>query len=160
MSLSHSQGQVRYASSSFVLPERSAQNAGMDYAQFRVRLGAALKRRRVARQLTQVQLSERMGIDQANITRIERGKQGFDSETLFRIAKELGCSLADLFAEVEQTSTASLSKEAIDLARNWNSLPRPTREAYKKRIEALVKAYAQKIPGDEQLDQKLLRSRH
>lgn len=159
MSLDHYQGQIEYAPASFEPNVGKRDNPGMDYAQFRARFGAAIKRRRLARELTQVVLSERLGIDQANITRLERGKQGFDSETLFRLSRELGSSLADLFSEVEQTSTESLPKEAIDVARRWYSLPRPTREAYKARIETLAKAYAQKIPGDEPGEQKSTRPR-
>jgi transcriptional regulator with XRE-family HTH domain len=121
----------------------------MDYRTFRARFGAALKRRRKLLELTQAQLADRVQKDQANITRIERGKQGFDSETLFDLARELKTSLADLFAEVEQTSTDALPKEAIAVARMWQRLPRPTREAYRSRIEALSKAYARRIPGDE-----------
>jgi transcriptional regulator with XRE-family HTH domain len=49
--------------------------------------------------LTQVQLSEATGIDQASISRMENGRQGITLEHLQRIADVLGVSLADLLEE-------------------------------------------------------------
>ena len=49
--------------------------------------------------MTQVQLSEATGIDQASISRMENGRQGITLEHLQRIADVLGVSLADLLEE-------------------------------------------------------------
>ena len=46
--------------------------------------------------LTQVQLSEATGIDQASISRMENGKQGITLEYLKRIAQALGVELGAL----------------------------------------------------------------
>jgi transcriptional regulator with XRE-family HTH domain len=81
---------------------------------FRTRLGAAIRRRRKERELTQVQLAAQMHIDQANITRLERGRQGFDSETIFNVAAALGCTLTDIFAEVEHVALTSEQKNILN----------------------------------------------
>lgn len=49
--------------------------------------------------LTQVQLSEATGIDQASISRMENGKQGITLEYLKRIAQALGVELGDLLGD-------------------------------------------------------------
>jgi transcriptional regulator with XRE-family HTH domain len=43
-------------------------------------------------------LAEKIGTDTGNLSRLERGKQGYDSETLQRkLAKAFGISIAELF---------------------------------------------------------------
>jgi DNA-binding XRE family transcriptional regulator len=54
------------------------------------------KRRR--RGLTQIQLARRAGVDQAVISRVERGRQRPRIDTLQRLARGLGMSVADLLA--------------------------------------------------------------
>lgn len=72
------------------------------FDEFRARLGQVLKRRREEKGLNQSDLAAPIGLSQADISRIERAEQGFDSKTIFSIAKQLGTSLTDLFAEVER----------------------------------------------------------
>ncbi len=59
----------------------------------RAELGAALAAARKARSLTQPALSELTGIQQAEISRIERGIGNPTATTLFRLAEALGQSL-------------------------------------------------------------------
>ena len=59
----------------------------------RAELGAALATARKARSLTQPALSELTGIQQAEISRIERGIGNPTATTLFRLAEALGQSL-------------------------------------------------------------------
>lgn len=62
---------------------------------------------RRARGLTQVQLAERTGIDQAAISRIENGQtQGMDFSVLERLCAALDCEPGDLLERVKQPSTA------------------------------------------------------
>jgi UDP-N-acetylglucosamine 1-carboxyvinyltransferase len=49
--------------------------------------------------ITQVQLSEATGIDQASISRMENGRQGITLEYLKRIARALGVNLGDLVGD-------------------------------------------------------------
>ena len=53
-------------------------------------IGARVAALRQVRRLTTTQLAERVGISQAQISRLENGLQGFRSTTLFSIAKALG----------------------------------------------------------------------
>lgn len=60
-------------------------------------LGENIRRRRKARKWTILELSQRIGSDVGNLSRLERGKQGFSDEMLARLAGAFGCSVADLF---------------------------------------------------------------
>lgn len=157
MRLDYILGQANYALVSFGLQSCPVDNSVMAYDMFRTRLGAAIRRHRKERELTQVQLAEKVGIDQANITRLERGKQGFDSETIFNIAQALDCTLTELFAEVEQVRAPNPPKDALAVAQAWQRLPKGMREEYKRRLQLLAEAHVKELPGDE--PRKLARMR-
>ena len=55
-----------------------------------------LREVRKARGLTQVQLAQRTGLDQATISRIERGRGGIDYDVLDRLRGALECEPGDL----------------------------------------------------------------
>ncbi len=52
-------------------------------------VGTAIKLVRAKRGLTTTELARRVGISQAQISRLENGKQGFRTHTLGRIAREM-----------------------------------------------------------------------
>jgi len=56
-------------------------------------IGLAVQRERRRQRLTTMDLAERVGISQAQISRLENGRQGFRSSTLDRIARALRCEL-------------------------------------------------------------------
>lgn len=64
-------------------------------------LGQALKRARLARELSQEELALRAEIDRSHVGRIERGDNNVAVLTLARIAKVLGVSLTDLMTDAE-----------------------------------------------------------
>ncbi len=53
-------------------------------------IGAAILEEMGKQALTTTELAEKVGISQAQISRLQTGKQGFRSSTLRRIAKALG----------------------------------------------------------------------
>jgi len=53
-------------------------------------IGLAIAKRREELGLTTTELAVRLGISQAQVSRLENGKQGFRSSTLARIANALG----------------------------------------------------------------------
>lgn len=58
-----------------------------------------LKEIREARGLSQVELAERAGVDQATISRLERGNDEVTPHLRRRVAEALGVTLAELFTE-------------------------------------------------------------
>jgi phage repressor protein C with HTH and peptisase S24 domain len=60
-------------------------------------VGAAIKEARRAREMTLHALAKASGVDSGNLSRLERGLQGFSMEALASICKGLRIPLADLF---------------------------------------------------------------
>ncbi len=64
-------------------------------------IGERINRLSEERGLTTTQLAEKVGVSQAQISRLENGKQGFRSGTLVRIADALGVKPAYFWIEDE-----------------------------------------------------------
>lgn len=60
-------------------------------------LGENIRQRRKALGWTILELANRIGSDVGNVSRLERGKQGYSDEILGKIAAALGCPVAELF---------------------------------------------------------------
>lgn len=133
---------------SFVTRKAGADNGLVDFHVFLTRFGIAVKRRRLEKGWTQYELAAKVGVEQPSVHRIEKGRQGWDSKTVFSLAEALECSLADLFIEVEQVMPKQLPPEASGFARTWMLLPHDMREDYRRRIEALVYALRQPVPDE------------
>jgi len=63
------------------------------------KIGLKMSKLREQQGLTSTVLAERVGISQAQISRLENGKQGFRSSTLARISEALGVTPAYFFLE-------------------------------------------------------------
>lgn len=79
-------------------------------------LGTRLAARRKAMQLTQVDLSELVGVDMETISRFERGKHLPSLMTLKLLATHLGSSVGALLGEDEVAETKSLAQLTPALA--------------------------------------------
>lgn len=73
----------------------------MTELQLLARLGEAIRTRRLDLGKTQEEFSAAVGIDQSNISRLERGEQSVTFDTLLRIVDALETSLTALFAAVD-----------------------------------------------------------
>jgi transcriptional regulator with XRE-family HTH domain len=63
------------------------------------RFGAAVRRRRVALNLTQEEFSHRAGLHRTYISNVERGERNLTLLTALRISTGLGTSLLELIGE-------------------------------------------------------------
>jgi transcriptional regulator with XRE-family HTH domain len=70
-------------------------------AAFLVRLGAAVRRRRLAMGVSQEAFAERSGHHRNFIGGLERGEYNVGISGLFRIARALGCTMTELIGEAE-----------------------------------------------------------
>lgn len=69
-------------------------------------IGSRIRQLRLAKNLKIAELAEAVGVDAANISRLETGKQKqFSEQTLNRLAQALSVSVPDLFTSVENKST-------------------------------------------------------
>ncbi|EHK65270.1 hypothetical protein KYC_17287 [Achromobacter arsenitoxydans SY8] len=67
-------------------------------------LGDNIRQRRKALGWTILELANRIGSDVGNVSRLERGKQGYSDEILGKIAAALGCPVSELFLNVPSES--------------------------------------------------------
>lgn len=68
----------------------------------RENLGAAIRERRKALNLTLAQVSDRTGVSLGYLSQIELGKNSASIETLYRICLALGLKMSELFAAVQR----------------------------------------------------------
>jgi len=64
--------------------------------------------------LTTTELASKVDMSQAQISRLENGKQGFRSHTLAKIAESLGVKPIYFFIENKKVTTADVVKENTD----------------------------------------------
>lgn len=62
---------------------------------------ANVRRCRLAANMTQALVAERMGVDRAYISALERGERNPTAITLWQTAEALGVKVADLFDEID-----------------------------------------------------------
>lgn len=100
------------------LTMRRTINAMDAYRKWLKAVGAAIRQLREDRKLTQVALALEVEVDQSNLSRLEKGQQGFDSSTLFRIAEKLTVTPAQLLAmaEPEMAGDVFVTDKTIEIA--------------------------------------------
>ncbi len=65
----------------------------MEKENWRTKIGEQIRRRRKSLGMTQLELSERTGLDRANISKIEGGRYNVSVDILGRIAEVLRCEI-------------------------------------------------------------------
>jgi transcriptional regulator with XRE-family HTH domain len=94
-------------------------------------VGKNIKQHRMAAGLSQNELAARAGVNQSNLSRIERlDDDSCTVNTLRAIAAVLGCSVAELIGEEEPVTPASQRKKRF---------PSPSTQELNERIKALEK---------------------
>lgn len=68
------------------------------------RFGELVRRLRQEKGYSQEEFAFRVGLHQTYVSSVERGERNVTIQTADRIAKALGTTLADLFAELERGS--------------------------------------------------------
>ena len=76
-------------------PERDEHDRNVEEALHAYRIGEAIKKARLKQNLTQEELGERIGVQKAQISRMERG-YSISIPTLSRVFKALGIATATL----------------------------------------------------------------
>lgn len=66
---------------------------------FRKRLGANLRRIRRSKHVRQNELAKAVGLQQAALSRVEKGARGFTAEALWRAAGYLDCTMEELIGD-------------------------------------------------------------
>lgn len=75
-------------------------------------LAANIRNRRLEKRLNQSELAERSGITQAQISRLESGREENTTlQSLRGLARALGCSVVDLLPEEDRRSRSASDQE-------------------------------------------------
>jgi transcriptional regulator with XRE-family HTH domain len=89
-------------------------------------VGRKIRRLRKERRLTQTQLSARIGIQQSDLSRMEKGEYRVSLDTLFKILAEFDIGIGEFFDEVARESFAP---REVEMVRDFKALaPEAQRE--------------------------------
>ena len=89
-------------------------------------VGRKIRRLRKERQLTQTELSGRIGIQQSDLSRMEKGEYRVSLDTLFKILAEFDISIGEFFDDVVKESVTPREARVV---REFKSLaPEAQRE--------------------------------
>jgi transcriptional regulator with XRE-family HTH domain len=83
-------------------------------------VGRKIRELRKEHKLTQVELSTRLGIQQSDLSRMEKGEYRVSLDTLFRILAEFKLSIGEFFDEVAKES---MTPRDMQFVKNFNALP-------------------------------------
>ncbi|HEX9942340.1 MAG TPA: helix-turn-helix transcriptional regulator [Thermoanaerobaculia bacterium] len=83
-------------------------------------VGRKIRELRKEHKLTQVELSARLGIQQSDLSRMEKGEYRVSLDTLFRILAEFRMSIGEFF---EGVAKESITPRDVHLVQQFNSLP-------------------------------------
>ena len=87
-------------------------------------VGRKIRELRKEHKLTQVELSARLGIQQSDLSRMEKGEYRVSLDTLFRILAEFKMSIGEFF---EGVAKESITPRDVKLIQDINSLPQDAR---------------------------------
>ena len=83
-------------------------------------VGRKIRQLRKEHKLTQVELSQRLGIQQSDLSRMEQGEYRVSLDTLFRILAEFEMTIGEFFEEMNQET---ITPRDIRLIEDFNTLP-------------------------------------
>jgi transcriptional regulator with XRE-family HTH domain len=94
-------------------------------------VGRKIREFRKQRKLTQVELSARLGIQQPDLSRMEKGEYRVSLDTLFRILAEFQMGIGEFFEDVARES---ITPRDMRLVQEFNSL----QEDAQREVEELI----------------------
>jgi len=107
-----------------------------------LQIGLRVRDIRISRGLTQKDLSEKTGISPSSISKLEKLTRDLTTDQVVDVAKALDVSVAELFGEKPpiEAHIAKLSREAIDVARQWDEFSSEQKLALSVVFKAFAKA--------------------
>ncbi|HPC82938.1 MAG TPA: helix-turn-helix transcriptional regulator [Thermoanaerobaculaceae bacterium] len=88
-------------------------------------VGKRIRQRRVERNLTQVELARQIGIQQSDLSRMEKGEYRVSLDVLFRLLQAFELSLGEFFGDL---SGGSLTDRESELIESFRALPPEAQE--------------------------------
>ena len=105
-------------------------------------VGQKIRKLRKEHKLTQTELSARLGIQQSDLSRMEKGEYRVSLDTLFRILAEFKMGIGEFFDDVTKES---ITPRDIRLVQEFNSL----HEKAQREVEELIALKQTQNGGDK-----------
>ena len=109
-------------------------------------VGQKIRQLRKEHKLTQVELSQRLGIQQSDLSRMEQGEYRVSLDTLFRILAEFKMGVGEFFEDVARES---ITPRDVSLVQQFNTL---TEDAQREVEDFIAFKRAQSRRGPEDSD--------
>ncbi len=87
-------------------------------------VGSRIRELRKGRRLTQTELSEKIGVAQSDLSRMEQGEYKVGLDTLFKILQVFDLKMGEFFGETESPS----ERESRDLVAEFQTLSEDARQ--------------------------------
>jgi transcriptional regulator with XRE-family HTH domain len=87
-------------------------------------VGSRIRELRKGRHLTQTELSEKIGVAQSDLSRMEQGEYKVGLDTLFKILQVFDLKMGEFFGETESPA----ERESRDLVAEFNALSDEARQ--------------------------------
>jgi transcriptional regulator with XRE-family HTH domain len=113
-------------------------------------VGSKIRQLRKDHKLTQNELASRIGVQQSDLSRMEKGEYRVSLDTLFKILSEFDMGIGEFFDEVARNS---FSPHDVELVRSFRQLPKMDQhevEEYIRYKKAKSEGQLEKLPADEQ----------
>jgi len=94
-------------------------------------VGHKIRQLRKERNMTQTELSQKIGIQQSDLSRMEKGEYRVSLDTLFRVLAEFSLGVADFFGDLNRES---VTPRDVRLVSEIKTLP----EEARREVEAFV----------------------
>jgi transcriptional regulator with XRE-family HTH domain len=93
-------------------------------------VGRKIRQLRKHHKLTQTELSNRIGIQQSDLSRMEKGEYRVSLDTLFRILAEFHMSMGEFFEEVNRESVTPKDAQILRELKNLDTESRREVESF------------------------------
>jgi transcriptional regulator with XRE-family HTH domain len=118
-------------------------------------VGSRIRELRKGRHLTQTELSEKIGVAQSDLSRMEQGEYKVGLDTLFKILQVFDLKMGEFFGETDQP----VDPEARDLVTDFQDLSEESRREVRdfvrfKRLQEQEVTPAEGAPPDAPTDEK------
>jgi len=109
-------------------------------------VGSRIRELRKGRHLTQTELSEKIGVAQSDLSRMEQGEYKVGLDTLFKILQVFDLKMGEFFGETETPA----EREARDLVNEFQGLSEEARQEIRDfvRFKKLQEADPADVAGD------------
>ncbi len=94
-------------------------------------VGSRIRELRKGRRLTQTELSEKIGVAQSDLSRMEQGEYKVGLDTLFKILQVFDLKMGEFFGESETPA----EEETRDLVTDFHALPEDARREVREFVK-------------------------